>query len=140
MSCRKPPPWFDKSYGKDPGGWEEAREQCRGTLVSWARRGRPGIYSALAKEVTAIEWPEGAYTHHGSQIGMLLGQVGAAEWLLHRPLLSAMAVQAEEGIPSKGFFDFARDLGELRSTSPDDELAFWVKEFEACRTTDWPDV
>jgi hypothetical protein len=57
-------------------------------------------------------------------MGMLLGQVAAEEWTQGRPLLSAMAVQALEQVPSKGFFDFARDLGELSGWTRDEELTW----------------
>ncbi len=136
---RKAPPWFDKPYGRDALAWAEARSQCRSILVTWARRGRYGTYSELVDQVPAIAWPEGAYTHHGAQVGYLLGQVGVGEWCAERPLLSAMAVQRAEGIPSKGFFDMARDIGELAGSDPDTELRFWLKEFEACCAFPWTD-
>lgn len=136
---RVAPPWYGKTYGHDPAGWEEALEQCRRTLVAWARRGRYGTYTELTNEVPAIGWPEGAYTHQGRQIGMLLGHVSVTEWLEGRPLLSAMAVQATELTPATGFFDMARARGEFAGQSSDEELVYWLKEFKACCEYQWPD-
>lgn len=133
MSCRKAPAWYSKTYGHDPGAWEEAREQCLETLKAWARDGRKDTYTKLVEEIDAIPWPEGAYTHRGSQIGWLLGQVSLGEWLEHRPLLSALVISAageEPGYPSYGFFDLARQLGELKSRSREEELLFWGKELD----------
>ena len=84
--------------------------------------------------VRAVEWPEGAFTGHGSMIGLLLGQVSTAEWLQDRPLLSAMAINAELGRPSKSFFVFARgDLGLPVGTSDEQEDVWWIDEVKRCQ-------
>jgi hypothetical protein len=87
--------------------------------------------------VTAIDWPEGAYTHHGKQIGHLLGQVSMDELdqIDDRPVLSALVVGQDEGMPTGGYWKFLKEeLGVPVPTSELDRLAVWAGEFEAaCR-------
>ena len=124
-----------KSYGPDSIAWDEAKRQCRALLLGWAREGRFGTYSEVAQAVSAIDWPEGAYTNHGQQIGYLLGQVSVEELdaVEDRPILSALVIGQEQGMPSQGFWSL---LVELDVGSFDSDLArmeFWVKEFRrAC--------
>lgn len=88
----------------------------------------------------SLSWPEGAFTHHGSQVGALLGHVSVAEWLEGRPLLSAIVVQAEGGQPGTGFFDLARELGELTISGEDAELRYWLAEYDRCMKHPWPHI
>jgi hypothetical protein len=78
-----PKPWAAKPYGPDPDAWEDAKDQCRKMLYAWAARDRSNTYSELTQNVTAIGWPEGAYTHHGRQVGYLPGQVSLQELVRH---------------------------------------------------------
>jgi hypothetical protein len=139
LARRSPPSWYLKPYGKDPSAWDEAVRQCRRVLVDWARRGKPHTYSELVEEISALSWPEGAYTHHGNQVGALLGHVSVGEWLAGRPLLSAIVIQSDGGRPGTGFFDLARELGELKFTGEDAELRYWLSEFDRCIRYSWPD-
>ena len=126
-----------KSYGPDPDAWDEAKRQCRAVLYKWAAAERYGTYTELAQQVTAIEWPEGAYTHHGQQMGYLLGQVSLEELDRNedRPVLASLVIGQDEGMPTAGFRTFLAD--ELRVDVPATGLArleFWVAEFKAaCR-------
>ena len=81
MTPRELSKWVENTYGHDSSEWEKAKEQAREGLIEWARRYDPGTYSELADKVTAIEWPQGAYTQFGGQIGHLLGQISAEEWV-----------------------------------------------------------
>jgi hypothetical protein len=139
-SMKRPPEWFGKPYASyDANSWDEALRQCRSVLVRWAGANQTGTYSDLIKEITAIPWPEGAYTHQGSQVGKVLGEVSIAEWLENRPLLSAVAVHVDDGIPGKGFFDMCKDLGVLMSDSEEERLRVWLREFQDCCMYAWPD-
>jgi hypothetical protein len=69
------PPWATAQYGGYGVDWDEAVAQCRMVLYDWAAKKKTGFYSELVPYVTAIPWPEGAYTHDGSQMGHLLGRV-----------------------------------------------------------------
>jgi hypothetical protein len=126
-----------QSYGSDAAAWDEAKRQCRAVLYKWAAAERYGTYTELAQQVTAIEWPEGAYTHHGRQMGYLLGQVSLEELDQNedRPVLSSLVTGQDEGMPSGGFWTFVAD--ELGIDVPATDLArldFWVGEFKAaCR-------
>ena len=129
--------WATKSYGEDTIAWEEAKDQCRTALYQWAASGRYGTYTELTAQVIAIDWPEGAYTHHGHQMGYLLGQVSLEELdeREERPVLSSLVIGQEEGMPSRGFWTFVQD--ELGITVPKTDMGrmeFWVDEFQAaCR-------
>lgn len=133
----KPNRWATRTYGADADAWDEAKRQCRAVLYQWARAGRPGTYTDLAQRVTAIDWPEGAYTHHGQQMGYLLGQVSLEELdrVQDRPVLSALVIGQREPTPSGGFWTFVRDeLGLDAPTSEMAKLEFWQAEFAAaCR-------
>jgi hypothetical protein len=96
------------------------------------KTGGPGTYSELAKEITAIEWPEGAYTHHGGQIGWLLGQVPVEEWLQDRPLLSAMAILSGDSEPSYGFYSLCDWLGIKTGSTKKEKYDFWWREVMRC--------
>lgn len=126
-------PWATRPYGA-VGDWDEAKRQCRDALHDWAAAGRYGTYSELVRRVTAIEWPEGAYTHHGKQMGVLLGQVSVEELVRDedRPVLSALVIGQDEGMPTAGFWKFLRDnLHESVPMSDLDRVAYWAKEFKA---------
>jgi len=132
---RNPGAWVFESYGDDPGAWDLAKEQCRRALYRWASVERYGTYTDLTNTVTAIEWPDGAFTHHGKQIGFLLGQVSMEELdqVEDRPLLSALVVsQDDDRMPSGGFWTLLRD--ELLIPVPasrDDRQIVWAKELKA---------
>src|SRR5687768_5699720 len=104
----QPKEWATKAYGSDSDAWDEAKRQCRTAILEWAAQERTGTYTDLTKRVTAIEWPEGAYTHHGHQMGYLLGQVSLDELdkVEDRPVLSALVIGQQEGMPSGGFWTF----------------------------------
>ena len=91
--------WATRPYGGDAAASEEAKRQCRATLYEWAAAQHPGTYTELVHRVTAIEWPDGAYTHHGQQMGYLLGQVSLEELVTDedRPVLSSLVIGAEDG-------------------------------------------
>jgi hypothetical protein len=134
VTNKRPPKWFDQTWGHPPDAWDEARRQCRDALINQARSGHLITYGNLVKEIPAVEWAEGAYTGHGSMIGLLLGQVSAGEWLEDRPLLSAMAINADLNRPSQPFFTFARDdLGVRIGTSDEQEDRWWYAEVNRCQ-------
>lgn len=130
---RKPPLWVDKEYAGYGASWWDAVDQCRDVLVEWASHEDLGTYKQLSERVDAIPWPDGPHTHEGSQIGWLLGNVSAREWVEDRPLLSAVVVAADTRKPGRGFFDLAVELGELqRGASTDRKDDYWAAEVGRC--------
>jgi len=131
----KTPTWAIKPYG-DEGAWELAKRECRTVLLEWAAAEYAGTYTELSKRVTAIDWPEGAYTHHGQQMGMLLGQVSMEELVRteDRPVLSSLVIGQDEGMPSAGYWKFMdEELGIAVPTGDVARLEFWVRQFkDAC--------
>jgi hypothetical protein len=129
----KPLPWVAEEYGHDAAAWDKAKRQARAVLYEWAAAGRFGSYSELAQRVTAIAWPEGAFTHHGRQMGYLLGQVSMEELDSQedRPLLSALVIGHEDGMPSGGFWTLLTELGIESPQTDVERVAFWSREFKA---------
>lgn len=128
------PPWSQKQYGGYGDAWDEALEQARVTLYRWAAEGKPRSYTDLTYEVTAILWPEGAFTHSGQQIGMLLGQVSLTELTRNedRPVLSSIVVGGAEKVPTRGYWTFVRnELGIAVPRSDMGQLEHWQAEFAA---------
>jgi hypothetical protein len=110
------PAWADRQYRGYGSDWDRAVSQCREVLLSWARANRPGTYTELTQMVTAIPWPEGAFTHEGSQMGHLLGQVSLDELDADedRPVMSALVYGTDENMPSYGSWSFLAELGAQR--------------------------
>jgi hypothetical protein len=49
-----------------------------------------------------------------------------------RPVISALVIGADEGMPSGGFWIFVREeLGLPVGTADEDKLRFWVAEFKS---------
>jgi len=73
--------------------------------------------------------PAGSYM--GREVGHVLGEISEDEHLNGRPLLSALAVSVQ-GVPSAGFYQFARDVGRLDVASDAaGERWFWEAERKA---------
>jgi hypothetical protein len=128
------PKWSQRPYGGYGDAWDEAKDQCRAVLYDLASRGDPTTYSDLVPAVTAIPWPDGAFTHSGRQMGTLLGQLSLDELVRNedRPVLSSLVIGKLEGMPSGGYWTFIRE--ELGISVPKDDLAmleFWQAEFKA---------
>ena len=64
-------------------------------------------------------------------IGGLLGEISCEEDNAGRPMLSALVVTEATGLPGRGFFGLAVDLGKLPAgASGKARNAFWKKELK----------
>ncbi len=63
--------------------------------------------------------------YFGVRIGRLLDAVNYAEHAAGRPLLSAVVIAKESGMPGEGFFTCARSL---RRFAERDNLMYWAEE------------
>lgn len=126
--------WDGQQYADYGAQWDEAVRHCRSVLHDWARERKTGTYTELANVVREIDWPEGAYTHRGSQMGYLLGQASLDELDVDddRPVISALVYGAEDNLPSHGFWSFLDELGVSVAPTEDARLTFWSREVDRC--------
>ena len=91
-------------------------------LKETARAGGLITYKEIAKAV-GLDWRR----NYGKcrQIFRILREISTSEVQQGHPMLSAIAVCLDTGIPGPGFFALARNLGVY---SGDDDLAFWKHE------------
>jgi hypothetical protein len=91
-----------------------------GELIAAARRRGTVTYQELALAAGLATYG----SNMGRVIGELLGAVSQNEALNGRPMLSAIATNAQ-GRVSEGFFVLARQLGQLsESASPEEQQAY----------------
>lgn len=128
------PRWAIEPYGGYGYAWEEAVTQCRDVLYRWASDRRHGTYTELADLVDKIPWPERAHTHEGQQMGFLLGRV-VLRTNEDRPVISALVIGKDEGMPSTGFWSLLNQLNVNVGTSDLSRLEFWSKEVNRCFET-----
>jgi hypothetical protein len=81
------------------------------------------------KEVATILGIHIPGNYMGRAIGQVLGEISEDEHAAGRPMLSAI-VRRDNGIPGKGFFTLARELGKLSATDTQGEIQFWQDELE----------
>jgi hypothetical protein len=86
------------------------------------------------KEVAALLGIHQAGNHMAREVGAVLGEISEEEHRHDRPLLSAIAINAE-GRPSDGLFGWAAELGRLENDSPAGKRQFWEAEKQAVYTT-----
>jgi hypothetical protein len=120
--------------------WSEAKREARAVLVEIAQAGNIITYGDLANRIRTIELQADS-RDLASLVGEISGDENSQRW----PMLSAVVVNKQRGMPGKGFFALARELG--RHVSDCD--SFWVDEVRAvheywaqCRSsgTDGDDV
>lgn len=68
---------------------------------------------------------------HRNQIADILGEISSYEHSQGRPMLSVVVVHSEHGedagMPGKGFFELARQIGVQRN---EDNVTFFARELE----------
>jgi hypothetical protein len=92
-------------------------------------RRRPAGVAARQQTVTyeeASKWVELSMATARSAFFQMLDDINREEHCCGRPMLSAVVVNKETGMPGKGFFDLARKLGKCG----EDEDLFYKQELE----------
>lgn len=90
-------------------------------LQSIAREQLTATYS----EVAPTAGVDTANPHFAAVLGTRLDEINRMEAENGRPLISAVVIGKETGMPGQGFFTCARDL---RRYSGKDDLAYWLTE------------
>jgi len=103
-------------------------------LTSLARQRKPPIGYLYIFEALGLK--RGNYA--AAQAGQLLGEICQHMHQQGKPMLGALVMNLQKGMPGDGFFELAVTLGRLRAGATEDEkLAFWKSEVRAIYATTW---
>lgn len=76
--------------------------------------------------------------HAANEAGYMLGEVSEQMHLAGKPMLSALVINQQLGLPGQGFFKLAVLLGKLPAGASDqDKVVFWKNELAAIYATKW---
>jgi hypothetical protein len=99
--------------------WEDLKAEAHEVMINLARAGQVVTYSEFCAMLTT------AYIHyHSPLLVRLLDEIGSMEAQAGRPVLPALVVAKQTGIPGAGFFRI--DSGE----AIDDPKAYWQRELK----------
>jgi hypothetical protein len=101
-----------------------------GELITAARYRGVTTYQAVA-QIMGLPLT-GNYM--GAQVGQMIGEISEEEIRNGRPMLSALVVNTH-GVPSDGFYTWAKDLGRYKDDSKQTKEEFWRQEIEAVYST-----
>lgn len=101
----------------------EAPEALYEKLREIARAQKTVIYS----EIAPIAGIDTGNPHFAALVGQLLDEINRVEAENGRPLLSAVVIGKDTGMPGRGFFNCARDL---KRYSGNDDLEYWLQELQ----------
>ena len=103
--------------------WKALRDEMRQLMIETARRGQLITYSELCAELKT------AYLHyHSPQIVKLLDEIGAIEHEAGRPILPAVVVGKQSGIPGAGYFRIAGEQPDAEGSA--DPKAMWEADLQ----------
>ncbi|MEZ4669073.1 MAG: hypothetical protein R3E39_14295 [Anaerolineae bacterium] len=103
--------------------WSALREEMRQIMVETARRGQLITYSELCAALKT------AYLHYHSPILVrLLTEVGRSEVQAGRPVLPAVVVGKQSGIPGPGYFKVGE--GDAEAEGHVEPKAMWEADLE----------
>ena len=115
------------AFGSPKYFGEQAFNDVYCKLIEKARNKQKSHYEEVA--VIMGKTPQEKMGHYWvNETGYMLKEICDYEHKHNRPMLSAIVVLKEDGIPDKDFFELARGLGKLTSASKQDEKAFWKQE------------
>jgi len=103
-------------------------------LLTAAKNHEPPLHYSEVFNIMGLK--SGNYA--AAEAGRLLDEINQHAHKQGEPLLSALVVNSNTGIPGEGFFKLAADLGRLESNalSPR-KREFWKKEVQAIYSYDW---
>ena len=115
------------TFGSPKYFGEQAFNDVYCKLIEKARNKQKSHYEEVA--VIMGKTPQEKMGHYWvNETGYMLKEICDYEHKHNRPMLSAIVVLKEDGIPDKGFFELARGLGKLTSVSKLEEKEFWKQE------------
>lgn len=106
-------------YGYSPDIWEKAKTEMREILSEYAKSRATIFYSELVSKIKTIRHEPDSYA-----LAHMLGEISEAENAKGRGMLSALVVQKDGGMPGRGFFEFAQELGYPVK----DKTEFWIDQ------------
>lgn len=93
--------------------WEDIKAEMRAIMVEVAKSGQIITYSELCALLKT------AYLHyHSPLLTQLLIEIGSAEARAGRPVLPAVVVGKQSGMPGAGYFKVDAERGENEITDP----------------------
>ncbi len=103
--------------------WSALRDEMRQIMVDMARQGQLITYSELCAALKT------SYLHyHSPQIVRLLDEIGAIERDAGRPILPAVVVGKQSGIPGAGYFKIAGERPQAEGSV--DPKAMWEADLQ----------
>src|SRR5262245_18484379 len=98
--------------------WDEVKREIRDILIQVARSQQIITYS----ELTAML--QTAYVHYHSQVLVsMLTEIGSAEVRAGRPVLPALVVTKQTGLPGAGYFKIRDERGVHIADDPQESWA-----------------
>jgi hypothetical protein len=120
------------TYSRAPSEMESARKWTAARLHKLAREMGMITYGDLARELNSTGLIEDLEASSAA-LATLLAQVNVEdEESGHPPLISSLVVHQDDGMPGKGFWGFASELGMSPGSSPEAKEAFWMKQVQRC--------
>jgi len=103
-------------------------------LISLAKERKPPIGYRYVFDALGLK----TGNHAAAQAGQLLGEICERMQQQGKPMLGALVINLQKGMPGDGFFELAVLLGRLHAGATEDEkLAFWKSEVRAIYATTW---
>ena len=103
--------------------WDKVKEEIRDILIQVARKQQVITYSELTSMLQT------AYVHYHSHVLVsLLTDIGSAEARAGRPILPALVVTKQTGLPGAGYFKIRDERGVHIADDPQETWAEDLKQ------------
>jgi len=67
----------------------------------------------------------------GKQVGIICDEINQDEHINRRPMLSAVVIRKDWGMPGDGFFKCANNLGKFKGGTDEEKYSFWKNELKS---------